>query len=245
MATEKPWYKHWWVVGVFTIVGTIFVLAAVFAIYVGSLVGKIKSGVDISTLTNQPQETLATQLQGKQTATGGAVNIATADDPYTGPQNAKVTVVEFADFECPYCQEAFPIVREMETLYKDKVKFIYRDFPVEYLHPEAPKAAEAAECAHEQNKFWQMHDKLFINQDKLQIPDLKNYAQQIGLDVNRFNNCLDSGKYETEVSDDLQDGINAGVTGTPTWFVNGTKVVGVIPAADFKKLLDLSLAAVK
>jgi len=177
-------------------------------------------------------------LDGNQNTAN--TNVATIDDPYKGGSKAKVVIVEFADFECPYCFQEFPIVRQIIETYGDEIKFIFRDFPIPE-HANAQKAAEAGECAHEQGKFWQMHDIMYINHDKLDVASLKSYAKQIGLDTDRFDKCLDADKYKQEVDDDFADGISAGVTGTPTFFINGQKVEGAIPLDFFKQAIDYGL----
>lgn len=167
----------------------------------------------------------------------------TATDPVWGNPSAPVKIIEFSDFQCPFCQESFPIVREMLFKYQDKIYFIYRDFPNNLDHPQAQKAAEAGQCANEQGKFWPLHDKFFINQDDLSVAAIKNYAQAVGLDSAKFNVCLDSGKYAEEVNQDYQDGASLGALGTPTFFINGYKVSGVIPKETFIKIIDLALSA--
>lgn len=206
-----------------------------FSILVLKAVNEIKNGGDPVKGFSQ-----APNLPTPSTKTPG-LRLATSDDPTLGPLNAKVTVVEFGDFECPYCGQAFTIIREISTLYKDRVRFIYRDFPLETLHPNAINSAQAGECAHEQGKFWLYHDKLFRNQSRLDKASLKNYAKQVGLDEARFNTCLESARYAQEVAQDFDDGVKAGVKGTPTWFINGQKVEGVIPLEVFKQIIDLEL----
>ncbi len=163
--------------------------------------------------------------------------LVTDDDPSFGPVDAKVQIVEFADFQCPYCLQAFPVVKKILAEFGNKIHFVYRDFPLLDMHPEAVKAAEAGECAQEQGKFWQLHDKIFQNQDRLSVSNLKLWAGQAGIDTKKFNSCLDSGKYYDEVLDDLEAGIKAGVEGTPTFFINGYKVPGVISEENFRKVI--------
>jgi protein-disulfide isomerase len=165
-----------------------------------------------------------------------------ADDPQIGKREAKVRVVEFTDFECPYCQQVFSTVREIIAKYGEQIYFVYRDFPVSDIHPEAEKAAEASNCAQEQGKFWPMHDKLFINQNDLSLSSLKRYAQEIGLEIKAFNNCLNTGKYLKEVEQDYLDGQKLGVKGTPTFFINGYRISGVIPRDLFITLIEKGLS---
>jgi len=174
----------------------------------------------------------------RQPRSAGQPTMVTADDPGFGSPEAKVQIVEFSDFECPFCKQAFPITRQIMNDYGDQIYFVYRDFPIHQVHPRAQKAAEAGQCAHEQGKFWPMHDKIFQNQASLAVSDLKRYAVQIGLNSGQFNNCLDSGKYQNEVQQDFTDGALAGVTGTPTFFINGQKVEGVIPESAFRKIIN-------
>lgn len=173
---------------------------------------------------------------------GPAVGGNLADnDPFKGPVDAKVVVVEFSDFQCPACGQMYPIVKRLSDEYSATVKFVYRDFPLTTIHPFAQKAAEAAQCAFDQNNFWNYHDKLFENQQSLQIADLKKYAGEVGLDQAVFDQCLDSGKNVAEVKADSDAAVSAGATGTPTFFVNNRKYQ---PASyeQFKQVLDAELA---
>lgn len=183
-------------------------------------------------------------LQNASSNTNRTVEIATADDPYKGGATAKVVIVEFGDFQCPYCLEAFPVVQEVASTYGDRIKFIYRDFPDSGKHPDAQKAAEASECAHEQGKFWEMHDKLFINQSDLSVAALKRYSQEISLDTAVFNSCLDTGKYAQEVRQDFNDGYQLGVRGTPTFFINGHQFEGTTTVENFQYVIDGLLSLV-
>jgi len=171
-------------------------------------------------------------------------NVSVDDDPAWGPTDAKVTVVEFSDFQCPYCSrfavQTYPQIKEQ---YGDKIRFVYRDFPLTQLHENAEKAAEAAQCANDQGKFWEYHDLLFANQAALDAASLKGYASQLGLDSATFDQCLDSGKYTDEVQNDLTQGAGYGVQGTPSFFINGLLVSGAQPFASFQAAIDAALAA--
>lgn len=163
-------------------------------------------------------------------------------EPHVGDISAKARIVEFGDFECPYCEQSFSIVREILQQYQGRIYFVFRDFPLTDIHPHALPAAEAAACAAEQGKFWEMHDKLFINQDNLEEADLRKYAQAIGLNATQFSSCFKANKYLPEINQDIDDGIGFGVRATPTFFINGYKIEGVIPKDLFRQLIDKALA---
>ncbi|MFH0956236.1 MAG: thioredoxin domain-containing protein [Candidatus Aenigmatarchaeota archaeon] len=175
---------------------------------------------------------------------GTAVKPTADDDAVLGQASAKVTIIEFSDFQCPYCSrfvlQTFP---QIKTNYIDtgKAKLIFRDFPLGF-HANAAKAAEAAECAGDQGKYYEMHDKLFGNQSALGIDSYKQWAAELGLNTATFNSCLDSGKYTAEVAADAAAGAAAGVTGTPTFFINGAKLVGAQPYEAFQQAIDAALA---
>lgn len=184
----------------------------------------------------QPQPTQPGQPQGGK--------ISTDDDPSKGSEDAKVTIVEFSDYQCPFCgrfaRDTLPLIVS-EYVDTGKVRIVFRDFPIAG-HQNAQKAAEASECADEQGKFWEYHDKLFANQQYLGIVDLKQYAKDLGLDSAKFDQCLDSGKYASEVQKDFQDGQSYGVSGTPTFFVNDIQIVGAQPFSVFKQAIEAELA---
>jgi protein-disulfide isomerase len=160
--------------------------------------------------------------------------------PSRGPEQAKVTIVEFSDFQCPYCGREYGVIEKLMKDYDGKVRLVFRNFPLEF-HPFAAKAAEAAECAADQGKFWQLHDKMFTNQDKLAVDDLKRYAKDIGLDTGKFDKCLDSGEKQAAVAEDQKAGQAAGVSGTPAFFVNGIFINGAQPYEHFKQTIDREL----
>ncbi len=162
---------------------------------------------------------------------------------YLGGANAKVTVVEYSDFQCPACGAAEPTVQEVIEAYDNSIKFVYKHFPLTSIHTNAQKAAEASECTGAQGKFWEMHGKLFENQNALRISDLKSYAQQIGLNTTSFNQCLDSGAAAANVKADFNEGLAEKVRATPTFFINGRKIEGGVPFEEFKTVIDQELAA--
>ena len=165
-----------------------------------------------------------------------------AEGPARGPKDAPVTIVEFSDFECPYCGAAHDTVEQVMNTYAGKVRLVYRQFPLNF-HPHAAKAAEASLCAADQGKFWEFHDVLFKNQKKLEPADLKAHASEVGMDAQKFSQCLDSGDKKKAVDADQQAGLAAGVGGTPAFFINGIFLNGAQPIDEFKKVIDGELAS--
>ncbi len=160
-------------------------------------------------------------------------------DYVKGNKNAQVQIIEFSDFECPYCARHYDTMKQVAADYGDKVGIAFRQFPLSF-HPEAEKAAEASECAGEQGKFWEMHDKLFAaNQaGTMSVDKWKEEAKNLGLDTAKFNDCLDSGKYASTIRSDMAEGEAAGVQGTPATFINGQLVSGAIPYESIKQIID-------
>jgi protein-disulfide isomerase len=168
------------------------------------------------------------------------VEIATEGEPSLGPANAPVTIVEFSDFQCPYCRQAQGTLKQLMAAYEGKIKLVFRDFPLRNIHPQAQKAAEAAQCAAEQQKFWPYHDKLFASTN-FQMDELKKFAQELELNMEQFTSCLDSSKHAAGVDADMQAGQQAGVNATPTFFVNGYPLSGAASYERFKELVDAAL----
>ena len=164
-----------------------------------------------------------------------------AEGPSKGPEGAPVTIIEFSDFQCPYCVRAEETVQKVLKAYEGKVRLVYRDFPLPF-HPQAEKAAEAAQCAGDQGKYWDMHEKLFANQQALEAPALKGYAKDLKLDQGKFDACLDSGEKSKVVEANRKAGEKVGVTGTPAFFINGYQLTGAQPFEEFKSLIDAELA---
>ncbi|KAB2962601.1 MAG: thioredoxin domain-containing protein, partial [Thermoanaerobaculia bacterium] len=169
------------------------------------------------------------------------IAVAEAGAPARGPAGAPVVLIEFSDFECPFCSRVVPAVQQVEETYGEQVRVVFRQFPLN-IHPNAQKAAEASLCAHEQGKFWELHDAMFAAQRELGVEQLKTKAAGLGLDAASFNACLDSGKFAPQVAADLADGQKAGVTGTPAMFVNGRFVSGAVPFETLEKLIDDELS---
>jgi protein-disulfide isomerase len=144
-------------------------------------------------------------------------------DHIRGSSSAKVTLVEYGDYECPHCGRAFHVVEELERIFGDNLRVVFRNFPLSTIHEHAEAAAEAAEAAGAQNKFWEMHDLLFQNQQALDPDDLVSYAERIGIDVTKFNRDLSEGRYAERVREDFASGVRSGVNGTPTFFISGIR----------------------
>ncbi len=168
------------------------------------------------------------------------VEVSLDDDPSKGPAKAPVTIVEFSDYQCPFCSRAENTVNDVLKKYGDKIRFVYRDYPLPF-HQNANIASQAAQCAADQGKFWEMHAALFANQQKLTQPDLIATAGTIGVDADKFKTCLETGKFKDEVQKDLDDGQKYGVTGTPTFFINGIPLVGAQGPEAFADIIDSEL----
>ncbi len=144
-------------------------------------------------------------------------------DHVQGNANAAIELVEFGDYECPHCGRAYPIIKRIQQKMGDKLKFVFRNFPLAEIHPHATHAAIAAEAAAMQNKFWEMHDAIYENQGRMQDADLINHAQKAGLDVKQFEEDFDKESIQQKVEDDFESGVRSGVNGTPSFFINGEK----------------------
>jgi protein-disulfide isomerase len=146
-----------------------------------------------------------------------------AKDHIQGPASAPVTLVEYGDYECPYCGAAYPIVKQVQQRLGDRLRFVYRNFPLTEMHPHAEAAAESAEAAGEQGKFWEMHDYLFEHQRALDSSHLTRYAREVGLDVPEFERAIANHTYASRVHDAFMSGARSGVNGTPTFYINGRR----------------------
>jgi len=170
------------------------------------------------------------------------VALTPGNDPVLGPENAKVTMYIFTDFECDFCSDAAETVSQLMEKYDGQVKFVFKNFPLSSINPNARKAAEAAECAFDQGKFWEYHDMLFEHQDSLEPSSLRAYATELGLDAEQFEACLDSGSKAQEVESDYKEGLSEGISSTPSFFVNQQVMSGALEMATFEKIIDAELA---
>lgn len=181
----------------------------------------------VTPITNKP-----TSLSAKSAALVESYN------PTLGVNQAAVQIVEWADFSCPYCKQAFVELRQFAANHPQRVQVVFRHFPITDLHPQARPAAVAAVCAQEQGKFWPFHDKLFINQGSHQEADLLRYAGEAGLDINKWQQCRLGPAAGAKVDQDFRSGVTLGVNGTPTFFINGYKVAGVLPLQTWEQIFE-------
>lgn len=185
-----------------------------------------------------------TRAPSVQTPSSEPVGVSTEGRPARGPEDAPVTIVEFTDYQCPFCKRHFDeVTPTLFDTYGDDVRYVVRNFPLTSIHPQAQKAAEAAECAHAQGRFWEYHDTLFENPRALGVADLKGHARSVGLDEAEFDACLDGGETEDVVQADVEEGQNLGVSGTPTFFVNGLRYTGATPPDVFLDRIEQALEA--
>jgi protein-disulfide isomerase len=187
-------------------------------------VGRLKSQTQIAVYLKEPAAV--------------RVQVSPEKGVIRGDKDAPVTVVEFADFQCPFCKFVLPTLKQVMNHYEAQVRWVFRDFPVPSLHPGSPKVHEAARCAGDQGKFWEYHDLLFERSQQHALPELEQYARDLNLDREMFGACLSSAKYQAEISGDVENAKQLGVSATPTFFINGRMLVGVQPLAAFQSLID-------
>lgn len=219
---NTSWYHKWWGILILFILFFVVVFGIVFAINIYNIIKK------------QPKSNPAK----KSVSSTSTMLMEGASSYWLGSANPKITIVEFADYQCPLCKSSFPKIREISAKYKNDVKIIHRDFPV---FANSANLSLAALCAGEQGLFWPMHDKLFQNQGKFDAGnfiEIKNLAQQTGINTERFNQCFDGQKYLDKIKKDIADGQKLEITGTPTWFINGEKIEGDIPYETFINLIE-------
>lgn len=233
---HRPW------VGFLVVVGSlILILLGFFAYGVAINYRRFTNGeLDLSRYASS--EISAANVNARAVDRVSRTQIETSDDPALGPADALVTIVEFGDFECPFCGQAYPIIKDLLRRYGDRVRFLYRDFPNPSIHVNALPAALAASCAEEQGKFWPYHDLLFTHQTELSSDSLRSLAQQASLNLVAFDQCVTSQRHLQEISDDYSAGVDAGVQGTPTWFINGYRLQGVLTPDDFNAIVDMGLS---
>lgn len=221
---NKKWHKTWWGILIILFVFIVLIIAIVFAftVYHASKNIKNSSNSGFSLPDKQIDKQTLKLIEGQ-------------NNYWIGSANPKVTIVEFADFSCPNCEKSFSKIREIGLKYKNDVKIIFRNYP---MYENSLNLAMAGRCAGEQGLFWLMHDKLFQNQGVGSNEELSELAKKIGADADKFNNCLNSNKYLAQIQQDFADGEKLGISGTPTWFINGNKVEGDVPYYLFNQILE-------
>jgi len=217
----------------------------------GATLDQVRSGIRAYLVQERTQaarqayvDRLQTRMSVNMTLQPPRQEVKAAERPARGPANAPVEIVEFSDFQCPYCLAAHPTVKRVLDTYGDRIHLVYRHFPLPN-HPNAHPAAEAAQCANEQGQFWPYHDRLFATPGKLSDADLKQSAAELRLDTARFNACVDSHKYKDLVDADVKAGQDAGVSGTPAFFINGRELTGAQPFEAFRRIIDEELILAK
>ena len=170
------------------------------------------------------------------------VDVPVNGAPFKGSEKAQVTIVKFEDFQCPYCKAVQPNYQEMLKRYDGKVRLVHKDLPLDQIHPQARQAAEAARCADDEGKFWEYHDKLYASSPKAAPEDLKFYAKELGLKQDLFDECLTSGKYKAAIQKDLNEAASLGLTGTPTFFINGRELSGAQSVEAIAQIIEEELA---
>lgn len=227
---RHPW--HWVALGLVILIAILFFIVSFLRSY-ARIVQAQRDGVSTGLVTK------ATDATGKPAETFGPQRqVSDGDHAALGPEDAKVTIVEFGDFECPYCGRSYPIVRWIKEHYGDRVRLVYRHFPIATIHANAAFAAEASECAREQGKFWEYHDALYEHQDALSKNDLVTYAGLVKLDVEKFQTCVASGRMQSRVRADAQAALQAGASGTPTFFINGHRWEGFVSQQQWEQILE-------
>ncbi len=225
-AYYKPWYQRpWGRLALFALLVLLVIVAYYFYLTV-QYVQKIRN-FDVGKTVNDLRQD---ELYGK---------LVTSDDPRIGSDDPKVIIVAFEDFQCPFCREAVPIIKQVLETYGTDVQLIFRDFPLESIHDQAFSSALAANCAMEQGKFWEYHDQLYARQDELSPTAYRLIAESLNLDMTLFNKCYTTEKYRVEIEQDYQTGLELGVVGTPTFFVNGQLYQGVLPFDYWETILTI------
>ena len=214
----------------------LYSVLVVFAFAAGILVGYLAWGRGVSAANNNPPAAAAAGAPRRY-------NIPTEGFPSTGPKDALITVVEFSDFQCPFCEKWHSQVYEqLMAAYPGKIRLVYRNLPLTQIHPQSMNSAEAALCAGDQDAYWQFHNKLFENYQTLNDDLYASLASDLGLDTTDFETCMTGHKYKAAIEADMQFAIGLGVQSTPTFFINGLAIVGAQPLSAFQSIIDDELA---
>lgn len=240
--SQKPWHRQTGGQVFLAILGGLGFVVLAFGVMVGYYFWQLKTGN-----TDQLAELKQSFYSGSFTADGSQnqnrkevkediKNFIRPHNPTTNNNNAPITVLAFIDFECPYCQKAYPMFKEIMQEYGPAVNIVFKNFPIELVHPRSNEAALAAACAEEQNKFWPYYEQIFEN-NNLSRDSLLEYANNIKLQARQFTDCLDTAKYRPQIDQDLSDVASLGVRGTPTYFVNQVKIEGVVDKSIWQEVI--------
>lgn len=235
---KTPWYKTRVGIVFLFILGIVGLLVLAIGTMAGYYTWQIKQGKG-GELAKQFQSSAFTLQPDYEYAALAVEDVSPyirSHNPVLGIAEAPITIVAFIDFECPFCQRAYPIFAQMTAQYDPAVRVVFKHFPIESIHPRANGAALAAACAHEQGKFWEYYNVLF-EQKTLGAPQLEQYADSIGLQSAQFTNCIETRRYAAKIEQDIADGLDLGVRGTPTYFLNNTKVEGVTSLETWNTLI--------
>ncbi len=219
--------------GVLTYLGIILALVFILIFFTNKFENSVEpesNGFSLLSATDQP-------------ALNASEKLVPDHSPMLGPDDAKITIVEFSDFSCPFCKASFPIIRQLLNKYPNDLRLVYRHMPLKSIHPLAEELAHASMCAKEQGKFWVMHDRLFQNQDSVTEENIVEQARAVGLAIPQFTACHESGRWENAIQQDLADAVHNGGRGTPTWLVNGQLVQGTLPLSTWETIIDQLLAS--
>lgn len=237
--------------GCFVFGWILFAIIAAATVFFGYRVWFFYSRINKGEIVSLPQYTSRLTFSGEAASVSlpSRVDrgiIEEGEHPAAGPEteDAKLTIVEFGDFECPFSKDTHTVIRRLSAKYGDSVRFVYRDYPLESIHPNALLASIAAGCAQEQDRFWAYHDKLYLNSPTLSFQNLVEYGKEIGLDTIRFEECLIARDTEAAVKEDVDVAKGLGIRGTPTFFLNGYRVEGSIPEDEFDNLIREMLARI-
>jgi len=216
----------------------------VLAFMVGVLVGYVAWGRNAATVVAAAAQPSGAVVEAPQPTQSPykRYDVPTDGHPSLGPDDAKIVIVEFSDFQCPFCRRFHAdTYKALLDAYPGQIRFVYRNLPLTQIHPNAMPAAIAAMCANDQNAFWKYHDKLFEN-ETLDEATYIQHATDLGLDVNTFKSCLTSGSHDAEIQKDMDFAVGLGVQSTPTFFVNGLAIIGAQPLVNFKEIIDKEIA---
>ncbi len=238
---KRPWYKTGAGITFLSIISSIIIIATVFAGMIGYYAWQLKYG-NSEELVKQFATKSFTQDPGLATNGIGRLERKNIDEyvrqynPVWGQGDKPITIVMFIDFDCPFCQSSYFTFKNIITKYEPLVKVIFKQLPLESLHPDAPLLAKASTCADEQGKFWEYYDALFLDTNHSQ-DNLINIASQMNLNLQTFSTCIDSSRYQNNINQDLMDAVELGLVGTPTYFVNGYKVEGGLTAEEWNQII--------